>query len=298
MKWTDKELQIVQSLVNGEIDFNEAFSFVLRTKDAILKKARELRKAGNTLPTQPQVPKAPRILVYDIEATDLSAGFGEMICFGYAWLGEKEVHVRTMYDYEGWDDLPVENRDKYLVSDLDDLFMEADVICGHYSTKYDLPFIQTRRLIHKLKPLPAPIHIDTWKLSKTYLKFNNNRLKTIAEGLRAPERKSKVDLLVWRRAKAHDLDAMKKIVKYNLQDVRTQVGVTEALLPFTKIMPNWNVFTGAIVPQCQSCGSTDLQSRGFAYTKLNKFQRYQCKMCGKWMRSRTSETFKDVERLV
>lgn len=304
-KWSKKELSILTA-VNGppssleRVFLANGFS---RSASAIAKKIRELKeiKTGNLddlISESAEEYRGPKVLFYDIEATDLSAGFGEMICFGYSWMHESQVHVRNMYDYEGWHDLPVEDRDLYLLQDIDDLFEEADVIVGHYSTKYDLPFIQTRRLIHGLPLLPVPIHIDTWKLSKNYLKLNNNRMKTIAEGLRLDERKGGVSLLTWRRAKAHDLQAMKDISIYNLQDVRTQKAMGIALFPFTKIMPNWNVFSDEETVKCQSCGSEHLQHRGYVYTKQNKFKRFQCQQCGKWMRSKVSETSKETTRLV
>jgi uncharacterized protein YprB with RNaseH-like and TPR domain len=240
----------------------------------------------------------PKIMYFDIETSDLSAGFGELLCFGYWWHHETRPRVLNIYDYEGWDDLPVERRDKYLLADVAMIMEEADVIIGHYSTKFDFPFIQTRLAIHKMKPIPQPIHIDTWRISKYCLKLNNNKLKTIAEALECDEQKAGVPLMVWRRAKAHDLAALKLISKYNLQDVRTERSIVERLMPLTKSMPSWNVFTNDPAVRCPSCGGTHLIHRGYVHTKLFKFDRLCCADCGKWMRSRTSVTPKDTSRAV
>ena len=45
--------------------------------------------------------------------------------------------------------------------------------------------------------------------------------------------------------------------------------------------------------KCPKCGSENLQRRGFATTTVGKYQRYQCKDCGGWLRGRYSEYPKD-----
>lgn len=260
------------------------------------------RKPEPLKPMQKQpamaVTSKAKIMYFDIEATDLSAGFGEMICFGYWWHHEAEPRVLNMWDYPGWDKLPTEQRDLYLLQDVVKLMEEADVLVGHFSTGFDHPFIQTRCLFHGLDPIPNPIHIDTWKIAKKQLRLNNNRLKTIAKALQCDEQKAEVPLYVWRRAKAHDVDAMKIISAYNLQDVRTQRSVTERLMPLAKGMPNWNLLTNDTKARCPACGSDSLQHRGYAYTKMFKYRRLRCNNCGKWMRERNTITPVKTTRIV
>ena len=247
--------------------------------------------------TTANAPRMPKILIFDIESSDLSASFGEMLCFGYQWWGAPEPKVMNIYDYPGWDKLPVEQRDKYLVQDVVKIMEEADVLVGHFSSGFDHPFIQTRCIFHGLDPIPNPIHIDTWKIAKKQLRLNNNRLKTIADTFGCDEQKSSVPTYVWRRAKAHDLEALKLISKYNLQDVRTQYSIIKKLMPLAKGMPNWNLFTDEEETRCSSCGSENIQHRGYAYTQMYKFERFSCSDCGRWMRGRNSVTSKDAQRL-
>ena len=239
-----------------------------------------------------------RIMYFDIESTDLSAGFGDMLSFGYWWHDEPEPHNINIYDYPGWDKLPVEQRDLYLMRDVAKLIEEADVLIGHYSTKFDTPFIQTRCIFHGLGPIPIPIQIDTWRISRYQLKLNNNRLKTIAKAFGCDEQKDEVPSNIWRRAKAHNLEAMKVISAYNLQDVRTQRSITEKLMPIAKAMPNWNLLIDGTEARCPACGSTKLHRRGFTHTKLYRYERLRCADCGKWMRGRNSITPKDCQRVM
>jgi hypothetical protein len=42
---------------------------------------------------------------------------------------------------------------------------------------------------------------------------------------------------------------------------------------------------------CDRCTSVNLRSEGFAFTQTGKYQRYQCRDCGKWGRSKKAVAF-------
>ncbi len=143
--------------------------------------------------------EAIRTLYWDIETTDLNADFGELIHFGYWWHHERKPRLLSINDYRGWKRLPVERRDKYIVAAVREVITQADVIVGHYSSKFDLPFIQTRLLVHRLHHLPKVTHVDTWRIARGQLKFRSNRMANIAEKLELKDLKDKVDARIWRR---------------------------------------------------------------------------------------------------
>ena len=237
-----------------------------------------------------------KILYFDIETTDFKADFGEMICMGYRWHHEDEYKIVKINDFDGWDELEVENRDRYLVERVADIIAEADVLVGHYSKRFDHRFIQTRCLMHGLKVIPDPPHIDTWQIAKYQCAFTRNSMKVMADRLDCDDTKSHVNWRIWRRLKAHDEEAIETISTYCIQDVRTQYAMTQKLLPLAKHMPNMNILTGEVNYRCPGCGSDNVQRRGFHTTKINKFQRFQCQECGKWSRGRKTVLGKDVER--
>jgi DNA polymerase elongation subunit (family B) len=306
--WTSEEKKIVHNMMEQDEellyeDIAEALrddGFNDRTAEAVRCMLRRERaeKAPKKKDNNIAIPGKLKILYYDIETTDLSASFGELMMMGYRWHHENKYRIVHMYDFEGWDDGPVERRDRQLVEHVSAIVAEADVLVGHYSTKFDHLFIQTRCLVHGLPPIPDTVQIDTWSIARYQLKLNNNRLKTLAEALNCENQKSKVPAYIWRRAKAHDLDAMKIISKYCLQDVRTQYDVTQKVLPIAKNMPNWNLLVDEVKFMCPSCGSDDVVQRGYRYTKIHKYKRMQCKNCGKWMRGRTTTVPRNVERLM
>jgi uncharacterized protein YprB with RNaseH-like and TPR domain len=311
-KWTEEERQLViqhagDKLAREIADILSNKGYPGRTTKAVEGVIRRHKEKyagkGPELITDIKIPYAAeatnakaKIMYFDIETTDLSAEFGEMLCFGYWWHEEPNPVVLKMWDYPGWDKLPVEKRDLYLLQDVVQLLEEADVLVGHFSPGFDHPFIQTRCLMHGIKPIPKPIHIDTWRIAKKNLRLNNNKLATVARAL-GGEQKSGVPLHIWRRAKAHDVEAMEMIADYNIQDVRTQKSVTQKLMPLATGMPNWNLLIDDDVLHCPACGSTSLQYRGYVYTKLYKYKRLCCNDCGKWMRDRNSITPKDTPRV-
>jgi DNA polymerase elongation subunit (family B) len=241
--------------------------------------------------------KRARILYFDIETTDLNASFGEVISFGYQWDHENKPKNINMYDYKDWDKLPVEKRDLYLLEDVAEIMSQADIIVGHYSMRFDFPFLQTRSMMHGLAPLPRPLHVDTWMIARKQMKFGSNRLKNLSEAMNCDENKSSVPIFVWRRAKAHDLDAMKIISAYNLQDVRTQVDLSRKLFPLAKL-PNRNVIEGTLLLKCSGCGGFSFTKRGYQHTNLYSYARLQCKDCGSWTRERNSCTDPKTQRTI
>src|SRR6266446_4770077 len=107
-----------------------------------------------------------KILALDIEASNLSADFGIVLTFGSRMVeGEKKTQVFNILDYQkNYDLIAAEKR---MLKDISKRMMEADVWLTHYGTWYDLPFINSRLLYHRLPVLPANFsHIDTWKISR------------------------------------------------------------------------------------------------------------------------------------
>jgi uncharacterized protein YprB with RNaseH-like and TPR domain len=244
------------------------------------------------------VTNAPKILYFDIETTDLSGSFGELLMMGYRWHHEEEYHIIRIHDFDGWDKLPIEKRDIYIVKYVSEILSEADVLVGHYSVRFDHRFVQTRCLIHGLPPIPDTAHIDTWQIAKYQMKLNNNRLKTLATALECEEQKSELPIWVWRRSKAHDIESLELMTPYCVQDVKTLFDCTQKLLPIARKMPNWNLLTGDMKLRCAGCGSDDIVKRGCTYTKINTYQRYQCTNCGRWMRGRKTLTLPETERVM
>ena len=85
--------------------------------------------------------------------------------------------------------------------------------------------------------------------------------------------------------------AWEEMVAYNIQDIITLQQVYEKLLPWMDQHPNVMV-DNPDHPVCVRCGG-EVQRRGYYYTNVSKYQRYRCKFCGGWSRSRYNEIKKE-----
>lgn len=221
------------------------------------------------------------IIQFDIETSDLDANFGEVLVFAYKRNNEK-VRSLTILDYKKRKRLPYEQADKYLLEDIYTILSEADIVVGHYSKRFDYPFIQTRLAIHNMPLLPRTInHIDTWRIAKDNLKVRSRRMDAIAEYLGLVERKASVPFSVWRASKAHDPKAIQFLERYCRQDVEVLNGVFERLKPIIRLPAVHD-------SGCPNCGSAHAEKRGTVTNQVATYQRFRCKDCGTWFQDKVN----------
>jgi len=97
-----------------------------------------------------------------------------IICICYKWAGEDEVHSLT------WDK---NQNDKKLLEQFIKILNDANEIIGHNGDRFDLPWIRTRCLYHRIPIFPNYTTLDTLKNSRSKFKFNSNKLDYIASFL-------------------------------------------------------------------------------------------------------------------
>src|SRR5215469_13895736 len=104
-----------------------------------------------------------KILIFDIEVSDLRADWGHLICCGYKWLDEKEVHCLSMLSHPGKDVLD----DRPLIKEVHRVLTSADCVVGFYSRGFDIKFLQAKFLEYGLAVLPNNPHLDLFFVAKT-----------------------------------------------------------------------------------------------------------------------------------
>lgn len=229
--------------------------------------------------------RKPKVLLFDIEASNLAANFGILFCVGYKWLGEKKVHMITIRDAKTFKKDPT--NDKHVVEEFKKVFEEADLLVGHYSVRYDLPFLQTKCMEHKLAPFPTIAHFDTWRTARDRLKFNSNRLDTISKALpykkgSKPPRKTPIETKDWVKAGAGNIPALKQVEHHCKMDILVLEDVYNAVKPFSTNHPNLGKLIDPVKEGCSTCGSFNVHKRGTLLTKRHLRQRYLCSDCGSW----------------
>lgn len=247
----------------------------------------------------------PKILLVDIETSpivsytwglfDQTVGLNQVhrdwsiLAFCAKWFGTKTLIYEDQSKAKNIFD------DAALVSALWALLDECDIAVGHNAQAFDIKKINARFAIHGLKP-PRPFKvIDTKLLAKRKFAFTSNKLEYLADKLNVNYKKQAhkefpgFDL--WKECLAGNPKAWKVMREYNQHDVLA----LEEL--WTKLAP-WDATSGLAAyygPLSCNCGSKKLQRRGFARTKIGKYQQYQCQDCGTWMKD-SKNLLKGVKR--
>lgn len=249
--------------------------------------------------------KLPKILLWDIESShNLCLSFGiyeqdipyenilidrHIFCISYRWYGENKTHTISVLDDKKRFKSNIHD-DSYVVEEFSKVVNEADAICGHYAKHFDLPMINARLVVNKLPPLPKVIELDTKDLASKYFLFNCNKLNYLAKLL---GHKGKIENPkdLWIKCFQGDEKALKQMIKYNRQDVDALYFVFERLMPFMKNYPlNSSMFLRGARCSNPVCGSTDIEWRGWNFTRVNKYRRFVCRICGAWSDERKAFT--------
>lgn len=232
-----------------------------------------------------------KILLFDIErAPSLGWVWGKyeqtvisfemnwyMLCFSAKWLGDNKMITKALPDYPLYES--DRENDKELIKDLWKLLDEADIVIAHNGDKFDIKQSNTKFLIHGLTPPSSYRSIDTLKLARRYFAFESARLDDLGASLGVGRKLPNEGFKLWKDCMTGDSKAWEKMKKYNIQDVKLLERV------YLKLRP-WAVTHPRVMPEttdrCIVCGSDALQRRGFSYSKINKYQRFQCTHCGAW----------------
>lgn len=221
-----------------------------------------------------------KILLFDVESTDLDADFGTALAFGYKFLDDKKPRVLSITEYYP----PCKkcgrvatDTDKLLIEDAHKIISSSDMLVSWYGKGFDIPFLNTRAVEAGLPPLPPIPHVDLYFTARTHLKLSSNRLASAQDFLQLPVSKTAILKRTWREAQAGIPSALKYVVDHCEKDVLVLEGAYLKLRPFVLTHPR----VAGLGP-CRVCGSTKLQKRGLSLLVSTKTprQRVQCSSCG------------------
>jgi uncharacterized protein YprB with RNaseH-like and TPR domain len=226
-----------------------------------------------------------RVLLWDIEATNLVADYGRLLCISYKWLGEDKVHTLKVRNTKEW--RRDRTDDSGILNKFSDLLGQADLHVFWFGEYFDLPFVQTRLMMNNLKPLPNIPFIDGWKIARKKLKLRSNRLDAVSKLIPIPkdiirEEKLHPEPIHWVRANAGYVDAMKIIEERCESDVKVLEQIYLAIRPYSVNPPNLAKIRHPELEGCPACGDKRVIARGYRIYVRNKVQRFQCQECGHW----------------
>lgn len=128
--------------------------------------------------------------------------------------------------------------DENILRPLRDLMDEADLIWGHNYKKFDRKKINTRLLINRI-PKPEDYKmIDTLQVARSVFAFGSNQLHQINKRL-GNNGKEHIELEDWKDVLRGKQSTLKKIVSYNVGDVKEGIAMVKKMRawvsPFPKI---------------------------------------------------------------
>lgn len=169
-----------------------------------------------------------------------------IICVCWKWEGEDEVHSLT------WDK---NHCDKKLLKKFIKVLNSAEQAIAHNGDRFDLRWLRTRALFHRVGMFPKYDTIDTLKHAKSQFYFNSNKLDYIARFLGVGAKMETGGLDLWKKVCLEGCgDALEKMVEYCKQDVRVLEAVHNELKPYLKHQTNYAVLRGGEKYECPECG--------------------------------------------
>jgi DNA polymerase elongation subunit (family B) len=195
-----------------------------------------------------------------------------VICVSWKWEGEDKV-----YNIH-WD----ENQcDKTLLETFSKVLLEADEAIAHNGDRFDITWLRTRCLLHRV-PFPTYIKtLDTLRKVKSMFNFQSNKLDYIASflgfGHKLPTGMQLWDRIILNR----DAEALREMIEYCDHDVVLLEDVYHAIETYIK--PNTHVgrHNGKGKDSCPTCGSSHTKLIKNTFTAAGTIKRHMgCDTCG------------------
>lgn len=235
-----------------------------------------------------------RRLFYDIEVSPNKGSFWQpgyklnidyraireeraVICIGYMWEWDSNATVIS------WD----RNQcDKKILKEFSRVIRGADECVGHNIDRFDLPWIRTRAMFHRIDPIPPAKTADTLQWARKYFKFNSNRLDYLARflgiGCKIRTENDLWDAVCW----DDDRAALGRMEKYCAHDVELTPQVYKILAEYgCPPKTHVGVLNGGEKWSCPKCGSYKVGPFQRCVTAAGSEQmKMQCKKCGGYYR--------------
>jgi uncharacterized protein YprB with RNaseH-like and TPR domain len=170
----------------------------------------------------------------------------KIICISYKWEGSDKIHSLT------WDkDLC----DRQMLIDFIEVANQADELIAHNGDRFDIKWIRTRCIYHRIPMFPNYRTLDTLKKAKSGFNFNSNRLDYIAQflGVGAKVKHSGFDM--WKGVMKGDKEALKEMVNYCEGDIIVLEDVFLTMQNYIKPNTHNGVLNNNFKYSCPTCGS-------------------------------------------
>jgi len=239
----------------------------------------------------------PKILLLDVETAPVvghvwrlfktNVGLNQierdshLLSWSAKWLDSKEIMYMDQRNKRNIED------DKQLTKGLAKLIDKADIIVTQNGKSFDEKVIKGRMIIHGLPPIAGYKHFDTYRFGKAHFRLTSHKLEYMAKALNVKHRKLTIRKFdgheLWSQCLKGNQAAYAEMEKYNKLDVKVLEEIYLKMRPWDS-STNFEVYSKDNKSVC-TCGSKKFRKYGFVYKNRGKFQKYQCKDCGRITRS-------------
>jgi len=174
----------------------------------------------------------------------------KIICISYKWENEDKVNTLT------WDK---DQNDKQMLIDFMKIINSADEVIGHNSDRFDLKWLRTRCIFHRVPMFPSYRTLDTLKKARSGFNFNSNKLDYIARFLGVGAKLKHEGFSMWKKVLNGDSEALKRMVEYCEKDVIVLEDVYRTLQSYITPNTHSGVINGNAKFSCPTCSSEDVQ---------------------------------------
>lgn len=169
----------------------------------------------------------------------------KIICISYKWENEDQIHSLK------WD----ENQcDRQMLIDFVKVANQADELIAHNGDRFDIKWIRTRCIYHRVPMLPSYRTLDTLKKAKSGFNFNSNKLDYIAKFLGVGAKISHSGFDMWVKVMKGDEEAMDEMVNYCNGDIVLLQDVFLTMLNYMKTNTHVGVLNNNLKYSCPTCG--------------------------------------------
>lgn len=173
-----------------------------------------------------------------------------IICICWKWEGDDKVESLT------WDR---RHCDKKMLKAFVPILNSADESIGHNSDRFDLKWLKTRCLFHRIPMYPKYTTLDTLKIARNQFLFNSNKLDYIAKFLGFDGKMETGGFGLWKSIVLDSCgESLKTMVEYCQKDVVLLEKVYDALRTYAPHKFNYATAYGNERYDCPNCESTKI----------------------------------------
>lgn len=165
---------------------------------------------------------------WDLETSNLQASIGFLLCCVIKPWAEDPIVFRIdespNYDHD-------RSNDRWIAKRIKETLEEFDIAIAYNGQRFDAPFLNTRLMIHNLKPMAIGIkHLDPLYAARYRMRLHSNRLETVIETLNLKTKKTPLNGNIWIKAAVGVKQAMDQVVDHCVKDAYALEATTRRLI--------------------------------------------------------------------